>query len=380
MKLAIDASTMTEGGGLKYLSKLIDNFPKKDRPVEKLLIFVSNNFNYEKYNNQENIEFIELPRKFFFGINIFLWKLIYMKSEIIKNNCDVLFCLSGYNLSYFYPFVSIIHNQLPFEMEEIKRYGISMQSIKFLILRILLDFFIKRASGIIFLSNFSKNKIMLSSSKEIYNTVIPHGLDEFDERIYFPKESFQSFNDQNPFKITYLSNFEPYKHQDRVGEAVKSLRYSGLNIEVNFIGKVVKSGKQMEKKLKKLDPKGEFINILGWKSSHEAKKILQNSNLAIFASSCETFGQIVLEIMRWGVPLICSKIGPMKEVLAGCSVGYFDPLDPKDIQKEISMIYHDNVRRNRNSDEMFERSLEYTWEESFQKTFNFIHKIHLKSK
>ena len=119
---------------------------------------------------------------------------------------------------------------------------------------------------------------MLSSSKEIYNTVIPHGLDEFDERIYFPKESFQSFNDQNPFKITYLSNFEPYKHQDRVGEAVKSLRYSGLNIEVNFIGKVVKSGKQMEKKLKKLDPKGEFINILGWKSSHEAKKILQNSN------------------------------------------------------------------------------------------------------
>ena len=93
MKLAIDASTMTEGGGLKYLSKLIDNFPKKDRPVEKLLIFVSNNFNYEKYNNQENIEFIELPRKFFFGINIFLWKLIYMKSEIIKNNCDVLFVL-----------------------------------------------------------------------------------------------------------------------------------------------------------------------------------------------------------------------------------------------------------------------------------------------
>ena len=73
-----------------------------------------------------------------------------MKSEIIKNNCDVLFCLSGYNLSYFYPFVSIIHNQLPFEVEEIKRYGISMQSIKFLILRILLDFFIKRASGIIF--------------------------------------------------------------------------------------------------------------------------------------------------------------------------------------------------------------------------------------
>ena len=47
MKLAIDDTTMIEGGGLKYLSKLIENFKKKDHSVEKLLIFVSNNFNYK---------------------------------------------------------------------------------------------------------------------------------------------------------------------------------------------------------------------------------------------------------------------------------------------------------------------------------------------
>lgn len=380
MKLAIDASTMIEGGGLKYLSKLIENFLKNDHSVEKLLIFVSNNFNHKKYDGLENIEFIELPKKFFFGINVVLWKLFYMKSEILKNNYNILFSLSGYNLSLFFPFVSIIHNQLPFEIDEIKRYGISLQSFKFLILRILLDFSIKRASGVIFLSNFSKNKVISFSSKNINCTVIPHGLDESDERIFFPKESFQDFSQKNPFKITYLSNFEPYKHQDKVGEAIKSLRHSGLHIEINFIGKIVKSGRCMEKKLKKIDPNGKFINLLGWKPAHETKNILQNSDLAIFASTCETFGQIVLEIMRWGVPLICSKDGPMKEILEKCSVGYFNPLDPKDLQNEISKIYYDNDKRNRNSNEMFERSLEFTWEKSFQKTFNFIHSNHLKLK
>ena len=202
MKLAIDASTMIEGGGLKYLSKLIENFLKNDHSVEKLLIFVSNNFNHKKYDGLENIEFIELPKKFFFGINVVLWKLFYMKSEILKNNYNILFSLSGYNLSLFFPFVSIIHNQLPFEIDEIKRYGISLQSFKFLILRILLDFSIKRASGVIFLSNFSKNKVISFSSKNINCTVIPHGLDESDERIFFPKESFQDFSQKNPFKIT----------------------------------------------------------------------------------------------------------------------------------------------------------------------------------
>ena len=380
MKLAIDASTMIEGGGLKYLSKLIDNYLKKDHSVEKLLIFVSNNFNYKKYDGLENIEFIELPKKFLFGFNVVLWKLIYMKSKILKDNYNILFSLSGYNLSFFYPFVSIIHNQLPFEIEEIKRYGISLQSLKFLTLRILLDLSIKKASGVIFLSNFSKNKIISFSPQKINHTVIPHGLDQSDERIYFPKESYQGFNQKNPFKICYISNFEPYKHQDKVGEAIKSLRHSGLHIEINFIGKVVKSGRYMESKLKKIDPNSEFINILGWKPAYETKKILQNSDLAIFASTCETFGQIVLEIMRWGVPLICSKDGPMKEILEKCSVGYFNPLDPEDLQNEISKIYYDNVRRNRNSNEMFERSLEYTWEKSFQKTFKFIHENYLKSK
>ncbi len=380
MKLAIDATTMIEGGGLKYLSKLIENFKKKDHSVEKLLIFVSNNFNYKKYDELENIEFIELPKKFFFGINLVLWKMFYMKSEILKNNYNILFSLSGYNLSLFYPFVSIIHNQLPFEIEEIKRYGISLQSLKFLTLRILLDSSIKKASGVIFLSNFSKNKVFSLSSKKTNYTIIPHGLDESDKRIYFPKERFKDFSQKNPFKITYLSNFEPYKHQDKVGEAIKSLRLSGLHIEINFIGKIVKSGRHMEKKLKKIDPNSEFINLLGWKPAQETKNILQNSDLAIFASTCETFGQIVLEIMRWGVPLICSKDGPMKEILEECSVGYFNPLDPKDIQNEISKIYYDNVKRNRNSNELFERSLKYTWEKSFQKTFKFIHTSYLKSK
>ena len=58
MKLAIDATTMIEGGGLKYLSKLIENFKKKDHSVEKLLIFVDEDDNKIEYRSSTGLNYI----------------------------------------------------------------------------------------------------------------------------------------------------------------------------------------------------------------------------------------------------------------------------------------------------------------------------------
>ena len=100
------------------------------------------------------------------------------------------------------------------------------------------------------------------------------------------------------------------------------------NIHVNY-------GKKIKRSFEILDPPNNFLIIHGWKKKSEVEMIIKESDLMIFASSCESFGQIVLESMRWGIPIICSENGPMKEILGKVKTEYFDPMNTIDISKKI---------------------------------------------
>ncbi len=376
MNLAIDATTMIEGGGLKYLNKLLENFSPKYSKFKKIVVFVDSEFKPDSKVCEQYIKLHFLPKKKLFGVNLIFWKIFIMRKKIYQDKCEILFALSTYNFSFFYPFVSIIHNQLPFQNNEIKRYGASFKTLKFFILKFLFSFFILRSSGLIFLSNYSKVAIEKKLKfKHISNIVIPHGLDDHDNRIYFNSSNKKNFNEERPFRIIYLSNFEPYKNQDEVGKAVDVLRKKGLPIEVNFIGRLFSYGKKTKRFFKTLDPLNNFLIIHGWKKKSEVEMIIKEFDLMIFASSCESFGQIVLESMRWGIPIICSEDGPMKEILGKVNTQYFDPLNTIDISKKIQYMFENNIERENLSDEVYERSLDYSWNNSIKETLDFIASI-----
>ena len=376
MNLAIDATTMIEGGGLKYLNKLLENFSPNYSKFKKIVVFVDSEFKPDFKICEQHIKLNFLPKKKFFGVNLIFWKIFFMRKKIYQDNCEILFALSTYNFSFFYPFVSIIHNQLPFQNNEIKRYGISFKTIKFFILKFLFSFFILKSSGLIFLSNDSREAIAKKLKfKHISNIVIPHGLDDYDNRIYFNSSNKKNFNQERPFRIIYLSNFEPYKNQDAVGKAVSILRKEGLQVEINFVGRLFRYGKKIKRTFTDLDPLHNFLIIHGWKKKSEVEEIIKESDLMIFASSCESFGQIVLESMRWGIPIICSENGPMKEILGEVKTEYFDPTNIIDISKKIQYMFENNYKRENLSNAVYKRSLDFSWKNSFKETLNFIANI-----
>ena len=378
MNLAIDATTMIEGGGLKYLNKLLENFSPKHSKFKKIVVFVDSEFKPDFKVCEQQIKLNFLPKKAFFGVNLIFWKIFVMRKKIYQDNCKILFALSTYNFSFFYPFVSIIHNQLPFQNNEIKRYGISFKTIKFLILKFLFSFFITKSSGLIFLSNYSKEEIAKKLKfKHVPNIVIPHGLDDQDNRIYFNSSNKKIFNEERPFRIIYLSNFEPYKNHDAVAKAVDILRKEGLPIEVNFVGRLFNYGKKIKRSFEILDPPNNFLIIHGWKKKSEVEMIIKESDLMIFASSCESFGQIVLESMRWGIPIICSENGPMKEILGKVKTEYFDPMNTIDISKKIQYMFENNIEREKLSDDVYKRSLDFNWNNSIKETLSFIANVEI---
>ena len=97
-------------------------------------------------------------------------------------------------------------NLLPFETKEFLRYGFSLSTFKFLLLRIIQAKSIASSSGTIFLSNFAKNRVL----KKIKNinaktAIIPHGIN----KRFFLSPDLRKLYSQNKkhktFNIIYVS-------------------------------------------------------------------------------------------------------------------------------------------------------------------------------
>jgi len=91
----------------------------------------------------------------------------------------------------------------------------------------------------------------------------------------------------------------------------------------------------------------------------------------IFASSCENLPNILIEAMTAGLPIACSKRGPMPEVLGGAGV-YFDPLQADGIAQAMRELVNSADLRGRLAAQAKELSLEYSWHRCAKDTFSFI--------
>ena len=130
---------------------------------------------------------------------------------------------------FFNPYVSMSRNMLPFENNELLRFGISKTTIRYLLLRLLQTFSFRRAKGIIFLSEYAK-KIILKKIGRIDNQyqIIPHGINK-----KFFNENSNRF-DKKKVELVYVSTINMYKHQWNVIDAVNNLRKVDLDITKNY--------------------------------------------------------------------------------------------------------------------------------------------------
>src|SRR5690606_23700870 len=100
---------------------------------------------------------------------------------------DIFFVPGGTFLSPFKPFVTVSQNMLPFEMKEVFRFKNWFTRIKFFLLFLTQSYTFRKADGIIFLTNYAKDKISKAIRLKKKNiAIIPHGI---SERFFsYPKE------------------------------------------------------------------------------------------------------------------------------------------------------------------------------------------------
>jgi len=105
------------------------------------------------------------------------------------------------------------------------------------------------------------------------------------------------------------------------------------------------NGPELEK-YKKSFPKGTIYT--GYKKGRELAEIYASSDIFVFPSPTETFGNVVLEAMASGLPVIAANAGGVKDTVKNRYNGLlFNPGDARELSKLIvEMIENEDLKNN----------------------------------
>jgi len=372
MILGIDASNLHHGGGVTHLVEFLNASNPDKHGFSKIIVWACK-------NTLEQIEDKPWLKKTYDPVldrNIFFrtyWQRFILKKKAVNENCDVLFVPGGRDASRFRPFVTMSRNLLPFEYDEMKRFGFSALFFKNIILRISQSRTFKRADGVIFLTQYARCSVMRVVKKFQGKLItIPHGV---NSKFLYPPRSQYNINQytiNNPYRILYVSIVDMYKHQWYVADAVAKIRSSGLPVCIEFVGKsYLPALKRLKKTLKKIVNSNDFIVYRGNIPYRELPLKYKNADMIVFASSCENMPNILLEGMAAGLPIACSDRGPMPEILGNAGI-FFNPENSEDIEKAILSLIKSPEIRYEKALESYNRALKYSWQRCANDTLSFL--------
>jgi len=380
MRVGIDASNLRAGGTATYLIELLRAANPPDLGFDEVVVWagsaVLNKIEDRQWLRKSPQQLLEQAANPFSDRRHLLrayWQRFKLRKLAELAGCDLLFVPGGLDHSGFHPVVTMSHNMLPFDLGEASRYGWSLSRLRLWILRRLQTRTFRHADGLIFLMAHARETVSrVAQINGPRTVVIPHGVSprfSFAPRV---QRDLSEYSFSQPFRVLYVSTVNLYKHQWHVVEAIAQLRGAGFPVALDLVGAGFPAGLQrLTDKLRSLGAASDFVQYRGQVAYDVLHHLYQQADLKVFASSCENMPIILLEAMAAGLPIACSKRGPMPEVLGDAGV-YFDPERPREIAIAIETLIRSPQIRARNAALGFERAQRYSWERCARETFAFL--------
>lgn len=368
MILGIDASNIRAGGGVVHLRELLSHAKPEKYGFDKVIVWAPS-ATLEQLPVKPWLK--KFPQKLLdksLPFRLF-WQKFVLK-RLAKKHCDLLFLPSG-NTTSFHPNVSFCQNLLPFEPEETARFGWSLIRLRYWLLRKNQCKSFLNANGTMFLSDISVTAVEKMCGRIKNHIVIPHGVAEM-----FRYDKPAPIRKSGTLTINYVSIINVYKHQWKVAKAVVQLLEKGYDLKLQFEGP--RYGPAYEKLQKVIFGYPEYSDRIIVKNrvpQSELPTLYRSSDIFVFASSCETFGLIVLEAMAAGVPIACSNMSSMKEILGDAGL-YFDPLDSQSITDILEKYINKSGLREEMAAKALRSSGEYSWERCANETFGYLKEVY----
>jgi glycosyltransferase involved in cell wall biosynthesis len=370
MHLAIDATNIRNGGGVTHLAELLRSATPIKSGIRNVSVWASdqtlNKLPDRPWLTKRSTKWANYP------IISSLGQQVLLSREISNCDCDLLFSPGGIIIfGLKIPTITMSQNMLPFELDRSMLFGLlSPVLFKMIVLRLIQSISFKKASGIIFLTDYARNtianKISLNST-----VVIPHGIERRFGSCGAQSEGFSTKAD-DPIKLLYVSIQMPYKHHIELIKAVHELRKKNFNVELTLIGPHWGwYSKKIYKLIKKCDPLGEFIKDEGLIPFSRLHVYYNKHDIFVFPSSCENMPNILIEAMASGLPIVCSDRGPMPELL-GDGGQYFDPESIDSIVSALDFTIEKKLIRENKAKKSFFSAKRFSWEKCASDTLSFI--------
>lgn len=297
------------------------------------------------------------------------WQARSFAREAAARGCDIAFSTDASTVSSFEPMVVLSQDMLSYEPGVIGHFGYGRERARLIAIRWAQNRALRRARGAVFLTRYAADVIQRCCGPLRRITYVPHGVAAAFRDIRRARE-WPAGNEA--VRCLYVSNAAPYKHQWHVVDAVARLRARGLNVHLELVGGG--SGKaqaRLERQIALSDPRKQFVRQREFVPQEALPALLEQADLFIFASSCESMPVTLLEAMAAGLPIACSNRGPMPEVLEDGGV-YFDPENPDSIAAAIEELVLDGSKRGAVASRAREISQRYSWARCARETFSFI--------
>jgi glycosyltransferase involved in cell wall biosynthesis len=373
--LGIDASNIRGGGGVTHLVEFLRAANPEVHGFAKVVVW-GGQATLSKITNRPWLFKSHLPVLDKSLAHRSFWQRFKLSKVAHQEGCDVLLVPGGSYAGSFHPIITMSRNLLPFEWRELRRFGWSWMTLKLSLLRFIQKRSFQRADGLIFLTQYARDVVMRVTRKIAgVMTIIPHGVD--NRFLCHPGEQLPitHYSADRPFRILYVSIIDVYKHQWCVAEAVAKLRANGLPVVLDLVGPANPHALlRLQKTIRQVNFGSKFVHYCGAVPPGELQTRYAHANLCVFASSCENMPNILLEGMASGLPIACSNLGPMPEVLGDAGV-YFNPEDAQDIARALQDLIQSPELRSRMAKLSFARTQVYSWQRCASETLGFLAEI-----
>ena len=375
LTVGIDASNIRAGGGVTHLVELLRSANPPAHGFAKVVVWASR---ATLARIEEHPWLVKRSNPVMEGhyLHRALWQRNRLGQLARTEGCNLLFIPGGSFATDFRPVVTMSRNLLPFEWRELWRYGISLTSLKLLLLRWSQSRSFRNADGVIFLTKYAEDTVLkVIGAFPGKKVTIPHGINERFFHQPRAQRLLEECDEQRPFRLVYVSIIDNYKHQTQVAVAIASLRAEGVPIALDLIGPAYPPAlRRLRRTLQRIDPAGSVVRYVGVVPHNELHAWYEAADLCVFASSCENMPNILLEGMASGLPMACSNRGPMPEVLGDAGI-YFNPEDPTDIANAIRQWLDFPDLRTQKALTAYDLARQYSWARCAAETFGFFARI-----
>ncbi|PNK02974.1 glycosyl transferase family 1 [Cylindrospermopsis raciborskii S07] len=375
LKIAVDASRNRSGGAKAHLIGILSEAKLTQLDIEQIHVWSDGSL----LDSIPDVSWIvkhnptELNQSL---VSQIWWQATKLTKEIKLANCDILFTTDASTLCSFSPMVVLSRDMLSYESGVMLRFkGYSL--LRLIAILLIQNLAFRRAQGVIFLTKYAGEVIQRSCGSLKSVSYIPHGVGNSFK--HTQPSTLWTDNDRQ-IRCLYVSNTAPYKNQRIVVQSVEILRSRGYNLVLNLIGGGSgKEQKRLDKQILTSDPNGEFVRQVGFVPHQDLPSHLANTDLFIFASSCENMPNTLVEAMAVGLPIACSNRGPMPEILSEGGI-YFNPEDPQSIADAVEEIIKNPYLRRQIATRAKQRSEEFSWSRCASETWSFITETYVRNK